>query len=312
MNSITPYIMAAFVATALAGCGIGPKGLKKLQQESWTAQFQPQYTTVEDIPIRFVKTGQGPPILLIHTIRTQIEYFKFLLPELSKHNTVYALDLPGHGYSGLPKTDYTHSFFLRIVKGFILQQGLEDLGIVGESAGATVALGLGAEKELSIRHIYAFNPYDYAEGKGPGGKRSNWFSKVVFNVMKPKVLGPMVIRMEAKFVLKKILSGGFVDRRKMPKDVLKSVYKVSKRKGFKQAELSYFMAWESFVEARKLYPQISVPVTLVYGDADWSLPSERRANAELIPQAELLQIKQASHFSCLEQAEEALKIILGH
>lgn len=310
MNSFSLLFMIAFLAMVLSSCGIGPKGLSKLQSESWVAEYSPEFTTVENIPIRYVKAGQGPPLLLIHTIRTSIEYYKYILPELSRHYTVYALDLPGHGYSGLPKTEYSHSFFHNIVKQFILQQKLNDLTLVAESAGATVALTLGADEALAINSIYAFNPYDYKEKKGAGAKRANGFAKLVFKMMQPKALGPLVIRMELKFVLKKILSGGFVDRKAMPKDVLKSVYKVSKRKGFKQAELSYFMAWQSFVDARGTYSSIKAPVTLVYSESDWSLPSERTANAELIPHATLKEIEGASHFSCLEKPKEALKIIL--
>lgn len=310
MNGFSVLYASALLATALTGCAIGPKGLAKLQEESWVADYSPSFTEVDGIPIRFVKTGEGPPLLLIHTIRTQIEYWKFLLPELSKHYTVYALDLPGHGYSGLPKTEYSHSFFHNTVKQFIQQQELENLTLVAESAGATIALSLGSEKDLSIKSIFAFNPYDYKENNGAGAKRANWVSRRVFALMQPKVLGPVVIRMEAKFVLRMILSGGFSDRKKMPGDVLKSVYKVSRRKGFKRAELSYFMAWQSFVDARDSYRSITAPVTLVYSDGDWSLPSERTANAEQIPQSKLEEIKDASHFSCLEQPQQVLDIIL--
>ncbi len=49
--------------------------------------------------IRYLKSGKGQPLVLIHTIRTQLDYFEYVIPELAKHFTVYALDLPGHGYS---------------------------------------------------------------------------------------------------------------------------------------------------------------------------------------------------------------------
>ena len=36
---------------------------------------------------------------MLHTLRTQAEHFRFLLPMISHQYTVYALDLPGMGYS---------------------------------------------------------------------------------------------------------------------------------------------------------------------------------------------------------------------
>lgn len=294
----------------MTSCAIHPKGLVKLENESWVHAYSPTYTEVQDIPIRYVKTGEGPPLLLIHTIRTQIDYWKFLLPELSKHYTVYALDLPGHGFSGLPDTTYTHAFFHGVVRDFIQQQELTNLTLVAESAGATVALSLGADTSVSLKEIFACNPYDYSEKKGAGAKRSNGFSRLVFSLMQPKPMGPIAIRMELKFVLKKILAGGFYDKKKMPKDVLHSVYKVSKRKGFKRAELRYFMSWQSFVDARETYSKIQVPVTLIYGQQDWSTVEDRNANASLIPQVELVTLEESSHFSCLEQPDAILKRIL--
>lgn len=310
MNNRLILFFLLFVLS-LGSCGLRPKRSAQLQSESWLSAWNPDYTSVNGVSLRFLKAGEGPPLLMIHTIRTQMEYFKYILPELSRHYTVYAIDLPGHGFSGLPKKEYSHSFFHETVRDFILQQELQDLTLLGESAGATLCLSLGADPALSLRQIFAFNPYDYMEKKGAGAKRANGIARLVFNLMKPKFMGPLVIRMEARFVLKKILAGGFVDRKKLPKDVLKLVHRVARRKGFKQAELSYFMAFQSFFDARESYSNIRVPVTLTYGSADWSRPAERKANAGRIPQVKLLEIEGASHFSCLEKPEEVLGIIFN-
>jgi pimeloyl-ACP methyl ester carboxylesterase len=48
--------------------------------------------------LRYLKTGNGDPLILLHTIRTQLDYFESVIPQLAKHFTVYAIDLPGHGY----------------------------------------------------------------------------------------------------------------------------------------------------------------------------------------------------------------------
>jgi pimeloyl-ACP methyl ester carboxylesterase len=51
--------------------------------------------------IRYLKAGNGDPLILLHTIRTQLDYFENVIPQLAKHHTVYAIDLPGHGYSSI-------------------------------------------------------------------------------------------------------------------------------------------------------------------------------------------------------------------
>ncbi|MFE7723605.1 hypothetical protein ACFU44_31790 [Nocardia rhizosphaerihabitans] len=40
-------------------------------------------------------------MVLLHTVRTQAEHFQRLIPLLLPHHTVYALDLPGMGYSDI-------------------------------------------------------------------------------------------------------------------------------------------------------------------------------------------------------------------
>ena len=72
-----------------------------------------------------------------------------------------------------------------------------------------------------------------------------------------------------------------------------------------------FRNWKSWIDARRLYPQISVPVTLVYGRNDWSLPAERERNRSTIPNAELIEIEDAGHFTSLERPEEVAKIVLA-
>ncbi len=54
--------------------------------------------------LRYSRTGSGEPLVLLHTIRTQLEYFREIIPILARHFTVYAVDLPGHGYSSVNTT----------------------------------------------------------------------------------------------------------------------------------------------------------------------------------------------------------------
>jgi hypothetical protein len=46
------------------------------------------------IVIRHIKTGRGPNLVLLHTLRTQLDIFEKLMPLLAERFTVYALDYP--------------------------------------------------------------------------------------------------------------------------------------------------------------------------------------------------------------------------
>jgi pimeloyl-ACP methyl ester carboxylesterase len=84
--------------------------------------------------------GSGPPLVLLHTIRTQLDYFQELIPALSRHYEVYALDLPGHGHSSILPTEYTEPLFRSSVSEFVTKLNLHNVTLVGESIGGVLAL----------------------------------------------------------------------------------------------------------------------------------------------------------------------------
>jgi len=72
------------------------------------------------LSLRYQEIGSGPPLLLIHTIRTQLEYFRSLAPILAKSHTVYVIDLPGHGHSPIdPGATFDEPYFRQAVIRFI-------------------------------------------------------------------------------------------------------------------------------------------------------------------------------------------------
>ena len=68
--------------------------------------FQNKYETVNGIKIHYVIGGKGEPLLLIHGFGQNWFMWNRLMPELSKHFSVIAPDLPGVGESGKPKDGY--------------------------------------------------------------------------------------------------------------------------------------------------------------------------------------------------------------
>ncbi|MGH9807044.1 MAG: alpha/beta fold hydrolase, partial [Terriglobia bacterium] len=74
----------------------------------------------EKLSVRFQKIGGGPPLLLLHTIRTQLEYFRSLAPLLATSHTVYAVDLPGHGHSPIDASaSFDEPYFRQAIIHFI-------------------------------------------------------------------------------------------------------------------------------------------------------------------------------------------------
>lgn len=264
------------------------------------------------LTMRYEKLGNGPALVLMHTIRTQIEYMRGLAALLSRSYTVYAIDLPGHGQSSIdPEAPCDEPYFRRGVIAFIEKLDLSGVTLVGESIGGALALTVAAAIPQRVKQVYAINPYDYETRYGDGIRRGNWFANFIVGSLQVPFLGAFNAAIENKLVLRKIMSGGYHDPRKLPPDLLNEFEKTARRPGYKRAARKVLAGWRSWSRAREQYRGITAPVTLIYGDSDWSRPSEREQTRALIPGARMFTLKDTGHFSAVENPTELARIILG-
>jgi pimeloyl-ACP methyl ester carboxylesterase len=266
----------------------------------------------DKLSIRFQKTGSGPPLLLLHTIRTQLEYFGSLASLLARSHTVYAIDLPGHGHSPIdPSASFDEPYFRHAIIRFIEELNLSDVTIVGESIGGALALTVAAALPQRVKRVYASNPYDYETRYGDGIRRGNWFANFIIGSLQIPVVGAINASLENKIVLGKIMGGGYHDPRKLPADLLAEFNEVAHRPGYTRMALKVLAGWRSWSKARDYYRQISAPVTLIYGDSDWSRPDERERTRALIPASQMVTLKDTGHFAAVENPSELARLILA-
>jgi pimeloyl-ACP methyl ester carboxylesterase len=69
---------------------------------------------------------------------------------------------------------------------------------------------------------------------------------------------------------------------------------------------------DSMVAARAHYGGITVPVTLIYGDHDWSRVAEREANVASLRGANSISLPDTGHFAALEQPARVAEILLDN
>lgn len=295
-------LVCLILGACLSGCATMSHGE---YTQKWH-QSAPEFLQLEDgLTVRYVRTGNGPPLVLLHTIRTQLDYYEKLVPLLSEHYQVIVLDLPGHGQSSIQDVAYTEAFFRRATSQFITKLDLKDVTLVGESIGGVLALTVSTELPDRVKRIVSLNPYDYGEDFGGGIRRSqNGWMVGLFNIFGSYTLEP-------RFVTGAVLRGGFYDTAKLPEDLLTEFSKTGKRDGYRAAEYSVFKHWNTWLDARALYARINKPVTLIYGSNDWSKVEERAQTQKAIANAELMTIEKSGHFTALESAEEVANIILS-
>jgi pimeloyl-ACP methyl ester carboxylesterase len=275
----------------------------------WSPSGEVRYATLADgTRLRYLKTGSGrTPLILLHTVRTQLDHFQLVVPKLLQTFTAYAVDLPGMGWSDItPGAHYSEPELRRAVVELLTALDFSDFVLAGESMGATVSLTASTELEGRVRRVVAFNTYDYPKGVG----RANRTASIYAGAARVPTIGSIVTRMENQPVLGIVLRGGLVDRSRLPDHYLAELRRVGRRHGYSRVAREVFRNVESMIAARALYGRVSVPVTLIYGDHDWSHPSERDANLALLRDVQSNSLVDTGHFAALEQPDRVAEILL--
>lgn len=263
--------------------------------------------------LRYLKAGNGEPLILLHTIRTQLDYFQAVIPELAKHYTVYALDLPGHGYSSIDrKANYDEPYLREAVTEFIEKLQLKSVTIVGESIGAVLALTVASSIPDRVNQVVASNTYDYETRYADGVRRGNFFANFVLANYAIPVHGAIFAALENWLFLGFVMRGGLRNKGWIPSALLTKFNRAGRRKGYRYVERNVFTNWRSWGHARTLYSGVKASVKLIYGDHDWSTLNERQRTAKELGNVEIITIENTGHFGFIDNPQKLIDIVLSN
>lgn len=116
------------------------------------AGLSPRFVEVEGLRLRYVRKGQGPPVLLLHGFASSLFTWKDVLPELAKSHDVIALDLPGHGGSDIPAA-LTPELFARVVPAALDALRVPRVSLVGNSLGGALSIAVAARAPARVDRL---------------------------------------------------------------------------------------------------------------------------------------------------------------
>jgi pimeloyl-ACP methyl ester carboxylesterase len=122
-----------------------------------------RWFVVDGHRMRYLCGGSGPPLLLLHGLLGYSFSWRFALPLLAEKATVYAVDMPGVGFSDRPPNAggslRTHAErLLRFMDGV----GIASCDLLGTSHGGAVAMmaaSLAPERVRSLILVAPVNPW---------------------------------------------------------------------------------------------------------------------------------------------------------
>ena len=117
-----------------------------------TLGLDERFATVHGMRVRYVRTGRGPAVFLLHGLASSIYTWKDEIPPLARGHEVVALDLPGFGWSDQP-ADLSFELYPRVVVALMDQLGIARASLVGNSLGGAVASVVAAQYPARVDRL---------------------------------------------------------------------------------------------------------------------------------------------------------------
>ncbi len=244
-----------------------------------------QLTTVLGLKTRYLIAGSGSPVLVLHGWGASIEAVHPIVTGLASVATVHALDLPGFGQSEPPPRPWGVEDYQAFVAAFMDALAIEAPTIVAHSNGGRIAIRMAATEPTRASKLVL------VDSAGIRPRRTlRWYRRVgmaKIGKYAARFLGSPGERLRARLV-GRAASADYLAAGEMRPTLVKLV----------NADLRPFM------------PAIGVPTLLVWGSKDSDTPVAAAQEMErLIPDAGLVVLEGAGHFSYLDQPARFARIV---
>ncbi len=268
-----------------------------------------QHVSIHGHSVGFRRGGTGQTILLIHGLAGSSKTWDDVIPLLTPHADVIAVDLLGHGESAKPSGDYSLGAFASGLRDFLSILGVESVTIVGHSFGGGVAM------QLTYQHPHLVDRLVLV-GSGGLGREVSWLLRLltlpgaeyVMPFAFPKPIVDRVTDVGRQLGRRDIRSPKFSEMWR----AYSSLAGATNRKAFVRTMRGVIEPGGQTVNATdRLYLAAHVPTMLVWGDHDGIIPVEHaHAAHEVIPTSRLEIIEGVGHFPHVEQPETFTNLLV--
>ena len=238
--------------------------------------------TVNGIGINYEQKGSGELVVLLHGWGSNIKLFANLIDLLSAKYTVVAMDMPGFGESEEPKTPWCVDDYVQFVIDFLKDYDAKEVTLLGHSFGGRVIIKMHSRESLPFK-VKKVILVDSAGIMPPKSNKKSWRTR--YYKMGKAVLSTKLVQKLAPDALenfrKKMGSADYAAASPMMRQVMVKVVNE---------------------DLEPDLPNIKCPTLLVWGVNDTATPlSDGEKMEKLIPDAGLVRLENAGHYSFLEQ-----------
>ncbi len=255
-----------------------------------------------DVYCEYVLNGK-PPIFLIHGFVSSIYTFNRLIPMLTEHFSVVAIDLPGFGKSEKSKT-FVYSFvnYANVIAACIDYFNLKKVILVGHSMGGQVALYTAKTIPDQISKLVLLCSSGYL-------KRAK---KALIYCSYLPFFKQYVKRYIKKQDVKKSLENVFYNHNLITDELMEEFIEPIREKDFPISLIRLLRYREGDLTSEQL-KEIKVPALLIWGEEDKVVPvNVGKRLVQDLPQAKLITYEKTGHLVTEEKPEDVYNQILSY
>ncbi len=268
------------------------------------------HETLNGLNVFYKRSGNGESLICIHGFPTSSWDYEKLWPALTTHFDVIASDLIGLGRSSKPSTPITVGLQADVIEQLVLSQGIKQAHILAHDLGDTVAQELLSRQYENTSKIKWLSCVFLNGGIFPETHHPRLIQKLLISP-----LGPLVARMTSERTFNKNLTAIFSRHHPPDQDFLRQSWKLLiENNGISSLpKLIQYMAERRAKRERWVTPLTEklVPMRLINGIED-PISGLHAANRfdELIPDADIVLLKNSGHYPHMETPDEVLKALL--
>ncbi len=242
------------------------------------------FIEINDLKIAYQVEGTGSPVVLLHGWGGEANSFKPVFDWLSRSYQVYALDLPGFGLSEMPSTAWDASDYAQFLSAFFHKFNIDKAHLIGHSYGGRISIVMAAEEPEKVDKLILVD----SAGIIPPRTVKYYIRVSVAKIGRlMRCCGTLGNRL-ADSIAQRVGSRDYQEAGPMRATLVKSVNQ----------------------NLRPLLPKIQASTLLIWGENDTDTPiSFGKIMEKEIPDAGLVILKDAGHFSYLDQLPQFREIV---
>jgi pimeloyl-ACP methyl ester carboxylesterase len=267
--------------------------------------FEEHWITLDGARMRYLRSGVGPPLLLVHGLLGYSFSWRFAIPSLADQATVYAVDMLGVGFSDRPPgLDCCLRASAERLLRFLDTTAVVSCDLLGTSHGGAVAMMAAALAPDRIRRLILVAPVNPWSAHG----------KVLAQVLSNRLISALLV-VAAPFLKvthSQLLRRLYGDTSRIRPGTLEGYSEPFEKPGALQHNLGILRSWQrDLADLEAILPNIAnIPALLIWGARDAAVdPASATRLSRVFNDCRIVMLEGVGHLPYEEVPEEFNTIV---